>query len=322
MTMMPRRWPGRAMLVSLAGTVLLAGFAATASAQPDPPPPIMDPAPGVTPVVGADPGTNPGYGYLYTGTDGSLWSLGGGPFGGPAEPFDLNGRFLGPVALLSDSANSSWAFGRQTDSHLWYEHSVPEYQSPWYPLGGSLTSKPAVATPGGKAWTVFVRGADGALWERVYNGTTWASWTRVGGHILAGTGPTAAYLTGSGQIYVAVAGTNHQVYLKDASGSGGFFSIGGQTTANPALIAISSTTLAVFCRGTNDAGYYTRYSATDGAAAWGSMGGRLTSGVSAGTDTVSGSVTTYTAGLGTSEFPRTDIGTWTSYPPTFSGWKE
>ncbi len=42
---MRRRWrlPGRAMLVSLAGMALLAGFAATAAAQPDPPPPVTNP---------------------------------------------------------------------------------------------------------------------------------------------------------------------------------------------------------------------------------------------------------------------------------------
>jgi hypothetical protein len=313
-----RRLPGRAMLVSLAGTALLAGFAATASAQPDPPPPIPDPAPGVTPVVVAEPSTSPGYGYVYTGTDGTLWALGGGPFGGPATPYDLNGHFYGPVALLSVSADSSWTFGRQTDNHLWYEHTVPQYQSPWYPLGGSLTSKPAVAKLGA-GWAVFVRGADGAVWERVYSGSKWANWAPIGGKVLSGTGPTAANL--GGRLYVGVVGTNHQVYLKVANGSGGWFSIGGQTTANPALVAISATTLAAFCRGTDDAGYYTHYSATGGVAAWRSMGGKLTSGVSADTGTVSGKVTTYTAGLGTSNGIFVDAGTWTSDSPAFSGWK-
>jgi hypothetical protein len=36
---------------------------------------------------------------------------------------------------------------------------------------------------------------------------------------------------------------------------------------------------------------------------------------------VSGNVTTYTAGLGTSNGEFADVGTWTSYPPAFSGWK-
>jgi hypothetical protein len=320
--MMRRRWrlPGRAMLASLAGTALMAGFAATASAQPDPPPVIPAPAPGVTPTVLAEPG-DPGYSYLYTATDGTLWDQGGGPFGGPALPYLETGRLIGEAAPLATSATSVWTFGRGTDNHLWYEHAVPEYQSPWYPLGGPLSSKPGVATLGGNAWAVFVRGTDGAVWERVYTGSKWDNWQRIGGQVLAGTGPTAAYLTGRGQLYVGVVGTNHQIYLKVANGSGGFFPIGGRTTANPALTAISPTTLAAFCRGTDDAGYYTRYTAATGAAGWRSMGGKLTTGVSAATATVSGKVTTYTAGLGTSNGEFADVGTWTSYPPAFSGWK-
>ncbi len=50
-------------------------------------------------------------------------------------------------------------------------------------------------------------------------------------------------------------GTNHQVYLKMANGSIGFFSIGGQTSVNPAVAAVARNTLAAFYRGTDDAGY-------------------------------------------------------------------
>ncbi len=83
-----RRWwrrPGRVIIVSLATTALLAGFAATASAQPDPPPVIPDPAPGVTPTVLAEPG-DPGYSFLYTATDHTLWVQGGGLLGGRRCP--------------------------------------------------------------------------------------------------------------------------------------------------------------------------------------------------------------------------------------------
>lgn len=321
-----RRWrrPGRAMLVSLAGAALLAGFAGTAAAQPDPPPVIPDPEPGVTPTVLAEPG-DPGYSFLYTATDHTLWVQGGGLLGGPAVPYLETGRLIGEAAPLSITASNVWTFGRGTDNQLWYEHSVPEYNSPWYPLGGSLTSKPGVASLGGNAWAVFVRGTDGALWERVYDGSAWANWTRLGGQILAGTGPSAAYI--SGPVYVAVVGTNRQVYVLAVGASSFFFSLGGQTTADPALTPanpagtpISSSALAVFCRGTDGAGYYT-WLTLNGAAPWRSMGGKLTTGVSAATATVSGQVTTYTAGLGTSNGEYADVGTWTSGTPTFSGWK-
>jgi hypothetical protein len=317
---MRRRWrlPGRAMLVSLAGTALLAGFAATASAQPDPPPYIAPPAPGVTP--GTEWGSGSGPGIVYTATDGTIWAT--GPDESLAYPFQGDGHLVGSPAPLPVSATDAlWVFGRSTDNHLWYQKNIDEYTSPWYPLGGGLTSKPGVASLGGNAWAVFVRGTDGAVWERVYNGSKWDNWTRIGGQVLAGTGPTAAYLTGSGQQYVGVVGTNHQIYLKVANGAGGFFSIGGQSTVNPALTAISSAALAAFCRGTDDAGYYTRYTAATGAAAWRSMGGKLTTGVSAATGTVNGKTTTFTTGLGTNIAIYGDTGTWTSSPPSFSGWK-
>ncbi len=316
--MMRLRWrlPGRAMLVSLTGAALMAGFAATASAQPDPPPVILPPAAGITPGSVAQPNGTGGYALnvLYTASDRSVWVIQGA--GSLAVPY--GGRLIGaPAPLYIGGADDALLnFGRGTDSQLWYNRTTTGFSQPYHPLGGRLTSKPGAASLGGNAYAVFVRGTDGAVWERMFNGSNWANWTRIGGQVLAGTGPTAAYLSSSGRLYVAVVGTNHQIYLKVANGSGGFFSIGGQSTANPALTAVSSSTLAVFCRGTNDAGYYTRYPAA-GAPGWRSMGGKLTTGVSA----ASSPSTTYTFGLGTNISVYGDTGTWTSYPASFSGWK-
>lgn len=313
------RLPRKLGLAALAGSCLATLLAATASAQPDPPPYILPPAPGVTPGAQVEPDGTGGtaVNVLYTASDGSVWIIQGA--GSLAVPY--GGRLIGAPAPLWIGGGALLNFGRGTDSQLWYNRTTTGFSQPYHSLGGRLTSKPGVASLGGNAYAVFVRGTDGAVWERVYRGAKWGSWQRTGGQVLAGTGPTAAYLTGSGHLYVAVTGTNHQVYLKVANGSGGFFSIGGRTTANPALAAISSTTLAAFCRGTNGAGYYTRYTAAAGAGGWRSMGGKLTSGVSAASSTASGTATTYTFGLGTNISPFGDTGTWASYPPPFSGWK-
>lgn len=315
---MRRRWrlPGRAMLVALAGTILLAGFAGTASAQPDPPPVILPPAAGITPGAVAQPDGEGGYALnvLYTAGDGSVWVIQGA--GSLAVPY--GGRLIGAPAPLyiGGASDAVLNFGRGTDSQLWYNRTTIGFSQPYHPLGGRLTSKPGAASLGGNAYAVFVRGTDGAVWERMFNGSKWNNWQRIGGQVLAGTGPTAAYLTGSGRLYVAVVGTNHQIYLTVANGSGGFFSIGGQTTADPALTAVSPTTLAAFCRGTDGAGYYTRYT-TAGPGGWRSMGGQLTTGVTA----TSSPSTSYTFGLGTNISVYGDTGTWTSSSPSFSGWK-
>ena len=308
------RLSSKLSLPALAATCLATLFAATASAQPDPPPYILPPAPGVTPGVVALPAGDVPFNALYTASDGSVWIIQGA--GALAVPY--GGRLIGAPAPLWVGSETLLNFGRGTDSQLWYNRTTTGFDQPYYPLGGRLTSKPGAASLGGDAYAVFVRGADRAVWERVFNGSNWDNWERIGGQVLAGTGPTAAYLTGSHQLYVGVVGTNHQVYLKLVNGSGGFFSIGGQTTANPALTGVSSAALAVFCRGTDGAGYYTRYTEAARPAGWRSMGGRLTSGVAA----ASGTASSYTFGLGTNSAVYGDTGTWASYPPTFSGWTD
>jgi hypothetical protein len=104
----------------------------------------------------------------------------------------------------------------------------------------------------------------------------WESWQRVGGRVLSRTGPTAAYLTGNGHIYVGVVGTDGQMYLKVANLTGGFFSIGG----------------------------------------------RLTSGLAASSGIGAGKTTTYTFGPGTDNQVYEKVGSWASYPPSFSGWTQ
>ncbi len=302
-----------AVIVALAGMGLAPVSAAAAS---DPPPIITPPAPGVTPgtAVGA-PFTE--VQMFYTATDGTVWEQGLAP-GHPAVPVS-NGRLVGGPAPIS-TGSTEIVFGRGTDNRLWYSQIGARSWGPWRPLGGELTSKPGAALLGGGAYTVFVRGTDGAVWQRTHSGTGWSSWQHVGGQVLSGTGPTAAYLTGTGHIYVGVVGTDRQMYLKVANRTTGFFSIGGRTTASPALTAISPSTLVAFSRGTNGAGYYNKVTEAEGLTGWLSIGGRLTSGLGAGAGMVAGKPTTYTFGLGTDNQVYYNVGTWASYPPSFSGW--
>jgi hypothetical protein len=315
-----RRLAGSSMavMVALAGMCLPTVFAVAA---PDPPPVITPPEPGVTPGTAA--GSVIGVNMFYTATDGVVWTLQGvgacPPYGCGGPPVPYGGRLVsGPAPIWTGSAEI--VFGEGTDHQLWYNILGDAFDQPWYPLGGRLTSKPGAVSLGGGAYAVFVRGTDGAVWERVHTSTAWHPWQPVGGQVLAGTGPTAAYLTGTGHIYVGVVGTNRQMYLKVANRGTGFFSVGGQTTADPALTAISPSTLVAFSRGTNGAGYYNRYTEAQGLTGWQSIGGRLTSGLAASSGTAAGKPTTYTFGLGTNNQVYEKIGTWATYPPSFSGW--
>ena len=309
----PAGW-SMAVIVALAGMCLATASAATAS---DPPPIITPPAPGVT------PGTAVEVPFLvdmfYTATDGTVWIKYGAGTGGPPVPVSSGRLVSAPAPIWTGSTEI--VFGQGTDNQLWYSQIGNRGWTPWRTLGGRLTSKPGAVSLGGGAYAVFVRGTDGAVWQRVHSGTRWHPWQHVGGHVRPGTGPTAAYLTGTGHIYVGVVGTNRQMYLKVANLSTGFFSIGGQTTHDPALTALSPSTLVAFSTGTNDAGYYNRYTEAEGLTGWHSIGGRLTSGLAASSGTAAGKPTTYTFGLGTDNQVYENTGTWATYPPSFSGWQ-
>ena len=301
-----------AVIVALAGMCLATGSAA---AVPDPPPDITPPAPGVTPGVAVGSGT--WVDMFYTATDRTVWILEG--VGTSPLPVPYGGRLVSaPAAIWTGSAEI--AFGRGTDNQLWYNQLGDGFGEPWHALGGMLTSGPGAVSLGGGAYAVFVRGTDGGVWQRVYNGAAWGPWRSLGGRVLPGTGPTAAYLTGNGHLYVGVVGTDGRMYLKVANRTAGFFSIGGRTTASPALTAISPSALVAFSRGTNGAGYYNRFTEAGGAGRWRSIGGRLTSGLAAGAGVVTGKPTTYTFGLGTDNQVYEQAGTWASHLPSFSGW--
>jgi hypothetical protein len=65
--------------------------------------------------------------------------------------------------------------------------------SGWKDLGGYLTSSPAAIASNGSRIDVYARGSDGSLWT-IYTtnrGTSWSSWSKIGGGLLAGTGPAA-----------------------------------------------------------------------------------------------------------------------------------
>jgi hypothetical protein len=156
---------------------------------------------------------------------------------------------------------------------------------------------------------VYARGTDGAVWARDHTTAGWGAWHSIGGNVLAGTGPAAAFLNGT---FVLVVGTNKQLYISQV-GVTGFTAAGGQTTADPGLTAITGALVGVV-RGTDNHGYYHRFLSTS--PGWNAMGGSFGSGLTA----VAVGATTYTFGLRTDSQVYRSIGTWTAYPPTLSGW--
>jgi hypothetical protein len=130
----------------------------------------------------------------------------------------------------------------------------------WQPLGGSLTSKPAVASWSANRLDVFGRGGDGELWHRSWNGSFWSSWEPLGGALLAGTGPAVASW-GPNRLDVIVTGLDHSVW--HISWNGSFWSawepLGGYLTSGPGVSTWGPGRLDVVGTGGNQAVWHLPY---------------------------------------------------------------
>ncbi len=311
-------------IAALAAIGMVPAFATAAVAAP--PSPAHGIAPGAVYVSSAENDV------LYTATDRTVWvkNLDNGSLVRIS-----NGLLISaPSAIYNGS--TVIVFGEGTDHQLWWTLRLATggYAN-WAPLGGALTAQPGAVFTGAysggipPSYSVFVRGTDGAVYELDHTSGGWpSSFFRVGGRLLAGTGPTAAFVTTpaspSSFSYLAAVGTNRALYVA-ALGLYGFTSAGGQTTASPALTSYFTSgaggtfTVVAFVRGTNNAGYYNEVESFPGAAgtpSWHPIGGRLNSGLAATTAPLTG--TSYVYALGTDNQVYEKTANLTTVPVTFS----
>jgi len=169
----------------------------------------------------------------------------------------------GPT-VCAQSASSPDVFVQGTDHALWWKHWDGTTWSAWKSLGGTLTSSPAAMSPGNGLADVFVRGANGAVYEKTTSngGTSWSGWTSLGGQIPAGTTP-AACSWGSGRVDVFVQGTDSSLWHKTYTSStwSGWQSLGGVLTSSPAAAAAAgSSRIDVFVLGSDNGLWQKTYS--------------------------------------------------------------
>ena len=313
-----RRLAARTLAATIAGgglaAVLAAGTAtaATASAATAP-----APAAGIAPGA-ALAGSTRVVGYTAAGgsvwlrnlATGSLTSAGGHLASGPG---------------LMGNGSTVLIFGQGPGGHLWETSCTLSGQcGTWQSLGGTITSSPsaAVSGPSPEQYSVYARGSNGAEWTRQHSTGGWGAWRSLGGNLLAGTGPAAAYVYGDGP-YTLVTGTNHELYV-EGPGVTGFNPAGGRTNSSPALTAIPAAqgqpaALIGFVRGTNNAGYYHRFLANS--PGWHSMGGRLATGPAAFTQAVATIPTTFVYAQGTDHRIYQDAPDWAAPTPGLTGWR-
>ena len=290
-----RRWTPRAVALltaALIGGSLMPAASGGAQAAPQ----IPGPAPGVTMSAASGVVTSAGPPvptYLaYTGTDAGVYvrtittpaappiALGGRLIGGPGATVTTPGT-VAPEPELA-------LFGRGTDSAVWWRHHTATGWTGWQSLGGQVASSPAATvsmTGQFGALNVFAAGPGGGIWYRVWTRGGWRPWTTLGGErALRGTGPG-----GGSDAAFALAGIEQHVWMYGGT-SDGFVDYGGRTTASPgtALMGTNGGISSAFARGTDNALWY-RASVVPPPLApsgpWRSLGGRLTSGVTATTGT-------------------------------------
>jgi hypothetical protein len=140
---------------------------------------------------------------------------------------------------------------------------------------GVLDDDPAIAAVGAGDMRIFVRGTDGAVWTRSWNGSSWSGWSSLGG--VATSGPAAIT---RGNIYdVFVRGGDNAYYHKyftPASGwSAGWERLGGVFHSAPGASLRDNSVIDVVGVGANQQLYQGYWTASTGWSKFGALGGGL-----------------------------------------------
>jgi hypothetical protein len=191
--------------------------------------------------------------------NGTYWPSNETPIGGTlTAPPAANATF----ASTSSQYASIFVFARGTDGSLYWKIISPNNtqitqannstytMSSWSSLGGQLATNtgPSVCSWGPGRLDVFVQGANGAMYQKVWTGSTWSNWIDLGGKLTSAPGATAMG-SSPNQIGVFAAGANGAIYYKHWNGSAwsGWVNVGGQV--------LSGTSPAAYNWGTSQIGW-------------------------------------------------------------------
>ncbi len=196
----------------------------------------------------------------------------------------------GPSECIPTDYHYLYLFVQGYDGALWYNQenltgtNLPNWGwSGWTSLGkpstGNLTSSPCAISRQTGVIDVYVRGTDGAVWERSFSSGTWHGWYEVGGQVAAGTGPGASGWSGREDVFIeGTDGAMHQTTWTSSSGwSSGWVNLGGHLTSSPGAVSRSSGIISVYVRGTDGAVWERPYS-SEAWQGWYNLGGVLAPG--------------------------------------------
>ncbi|MCI3245039.1 glycoside hydrolase family 27 protein [Streptomyces spinosisporus] len=177
--------------------------------------------------------------------------------GGPTH-----GRILGQPAAYASAGGRIDVFVRGTDDRAYrrtYDHG---HWGQWRSLGGELTDAPSVAFTDPAHWTLFARGADGAVVQRG-PATDWSSLGLPGDRQTYGR--PSAVVDSAGRVHVAVRTAADDIWTRTRDTSGqwsDWSSLGGTVSGSPTLVAAGDT-VVLYARAADYTLWQQRY--TDGA---------------------------------------------------------
>ncbi|MFE7171443.1 glycoside hydrolase family 27 protein [Streptomyces sp. NPDC057616] len=152
-----------------------------------------------------------------------------------------HGKILGQPAAYASAGGRVDVFVRGTDDRAYRRVSDHGRWGRWESLGGRLTDAPSVAFTDPAHWTLFARGADGAVVQRGPE-TGWSSLGLPGDRQTYGR--PSAVVDATGRVHVAVRTAADDIWTRtrDASGQWSVWSsLGGTVSGSPTLVATGDT---------------------------------------------------------------------------------
>ena len=232
---------------------------------------------------------------------------------------------LGGITL-DRPASTSWAAGRLDVAvqgsnsavfHAWADgvgaNATTAPWSSWESLGGIATAGPAMAAWAPGRLDAFVRGSDGALWHKWFDGG-WSSWESLGG-LLTGAPSVAAW--SAGRLDVFVVGSDGALWHR--AFDGGWWpweSLGGLLTGAPSVAAWGPGRLDITAPGSDGAVYHLAFVIGAGWWGWEPLGGLTRAGTGTGTAAPAlGRLDVTATGTDNRVWLRSWVGFWTQWAP-------
>jgi hypothetical protein len=195
-------------------------------------------------------------GTFWNGVGWSAWADLGAPAGGAQ----------GDPTIVSWSPGRLDVFVRGDDGKLWqnFSENGAATWSGWIkPLGddGEIAAGtwPEASTRGAGRLDIFVRGTDGQIWQRFYDGAWNDGWLPQGNPSVGASGDPASASWDGDRVDIFTRGTDNRLWQRSWTGTAwtewAHATSGGTLDSSPDAISWGPGTLLVFVRGT-DGGVY------------------------------------------------------------------